>query len=284
MNPVFDVASGRVRLDPTTFEALCRQADPPSGPGGALASDSVALAALQRSGALVDGAVHEALRPALAAVTRSIASLQLVVTGSAGYQLHQGWLSVVSAVLADVGDGSYDFAALGTEFVPTLMARMTRLGLRPHLEPASVAVTEAVLDGLASHEADPRAEAAQAIVALTASVWPTWAAIRAGRTPPRGARHERRPVAGRRRRLGSAIGRGHPHRGVAPAQRGPAQRRRPVPRTGRSTGQPSLMSSVSGSAVPTTSRIAATISAATAGASPTGTCPLRSGSAPAPMT
>lgn len=147
MNPVFAADSGRVRLDPTTFEALCRVADPPS-----------------RSAA------------ALAAVQQPIASLQLLITGSAGYQLHQGWLSVVSAVLADVGDGSYDFAAIGTEFVPTLVARMTRLGLRPHLEPATVAVTEAVLDGLVSHETGPRAEAAQALVAATASTWPAWAA------------------------------------------------------------------------------------------------------------
>lgn len=180
MNPAFDADSGRIRLDATAFEALCRVADPASRSAAALASDAAPLAALHGSGALVDGVAHEALRPALAAVQQPIASLQLLVTGSAGYRLHQGWLSVVSAVLADVGDGSYDFAAIGTEFVPTLVARMTRLGLRPHLGPASVAVTETVLDALASHEAGPRAEAAQTLVSATASTWPAWSAAAQG--------------------------------------------------------------------------------------------------------
>ncbi len=176
MNPVFDAASGRVRLDATTFEALCRESDSPSPTGTAPASDVATIADLQSSGALVDGDVHEALRPALAAVQRPIAMLHLVVTGAAGHQLHQGWLSVVSALLADLGDGLYDFAAVGTEFVPTLVARMTRLGLRPHLPRESATVTEAVLDGLAAHEAAPRAAAAQALVSTTASAWPEWSA------------------------------------------------------------------------------------------------------------
>ncbi|OFE17856.1 hypothetical protein BA895_13745 [Humibacillus sp. DSM 29435] len=181
MNPVFDPASGRIRLDATTFETLCREFDSPSPPGSAPASDVTPLAPLRTSGALVDGVVHEALRPALAAVQRPIAMVHLVVAGAAGRQLHQGWLSVVSAVLADLGDGSYDFAAVGTEFVPTLVARLTRLGLRPHLPAGRVPVTEAVLDGLAAHKAAPRAAAAQALVSTTASVWPAWsAAVSAG--------------------------------------------------------------------------------------------------------
>lgn len=165
----FDPGTGRVRLDAVHFEALCRQYDAPGS------ADPEAVAALQRAGALVAGVAPASLQPALAAVQRPIAKLDLLVTGAGGYLLHQGWMSIGSAVLADLGDGDYDFAAVATEFVPTLVARLTRLGLRPHLPQGRVALTTDVLDGLGSVDAAARADALRAVVAAASSTWPQWA-------------------------------------------------------------------------------------------------------------
>jgi hypothetical protein len=135
---------GRLRLDAESFIALAEHLSNPR-PGG-----DPAACALANAGVLVDGQPHASLRAGLAAVANPLASLQVLVTGQGGVQLHQGWLSILSAVLADVGDGTFDFIGLGTEFVPTAVARMTRLRFRPSVEDAVSRVDESVLDDLSA--------------------------------------------------------------------------------------------------------------------------------------
>ncbi|MEW1953096.1 hypothetical protein [Terrabacter sp. NPDC080008] len=177
MTVQFDAAVGRVRLDPDTFEALVDL--------GAKASDDTRsathradtggpegpVAELVAAGVVVDGRPHDVLVPGLAAVTRPLARLETVVASRQGVLVHQGWMSLLSAVLADVGDGSYDFAGVATEFVPTTIARLVRLRPRPRLEPGSVVVTPDLLDGLIDPDDERRARAADELAAALDPHW-----------------------------------------------------------------------------------------------------------------
>jgi hypothetical protein len=74
------------------------------------------------------------------------------------------------------GDGTYDFVTVGTEFVPTTVARLTRLGLRPRLAEASMPVDAAILDALWSLDDTVRLEAIRSIAAGGGPDWPALAA------------------------------------------------------------------------------------------------------------
>jgi hypothetical protein len=170
----FDAATARLRLDADAFITLVEYATDPEG-----ACDDV-VERLSGAGAVADGAPHPVLRNALAAVTSSRGSLQVLVTGPDGVRLHQAWVAFVSAMLTDLADGTYDFAAVSTEFVPTTIAQLTGLQGRPRLDAASAVVDESLLDDLASNSASARADGGEALADLLAP-WPrVSAAVRAG--------------------------------------------------------------------------------------------------------
>lgn len=166
---VFDPASGRLRLDADTFIAL-GDLDGTAAPKGA------AYDALRRAGAIVDDQPHVSLRPGLAAVTRPIARLELVSADADTVLLHQGWLSLMSAVLADRGDGSYDFASVATEFLPTVIARLTGFGPRPRLPEAVLTVDERTLEALFEQDAATRTAAVGRLAAAAPAGWEAWTA------------------------------------------------------------------------------------------------------------
>jgi hypothetical protein len=161
----FDATVGRVRLDPTTFEALVDLGSAANGDSDGMLAD------LTAAGVLVDGRAHEVLAPGLAAVTRPLAQLETVVASRQDLLVHQGWMSVLSAVLADVGDGTYDFAGVATEFVPTTIARLVRLRPRPRLAPGSASVTSDLLDGLVDPDDGRRVRAAHDLASALAPHW-----------------------------------------------------------------------------------------------------------------
>lgn len=174
MSVEFDPTSGILRLDAEAFITLAE-----------LSSDAVdpcdtTLGRLVDAGAVLDGAPHPLLRQAVAAVAGSIASLQVLVAGPDDVRLHHGYLSDDVALLTDLGDGTYDFAAVGAEFVPESIARITRIAPRPRLSAGSAAVDEAVLDDLASSSSAARAFGVEALAELL-TPWPgAAAAVRAG--------------------------------------------------------------------------------------------------------
>jgi len=104
----------------------------------------------------------------------------VLVTGPDGVRLHQAWVAFVSAMLTDLADGTYDFAAVSTEFVPTTIGRLTGLQARPRLDPASAVVDESLLDDLASNSEAARAAGSEALADLLAPWPPAAAAVRAG--------------------------------------------------------------------------------------------------------
>ena len=74
MSVVFDATTGHLRLDPEAFIGLLDYATEPEG-----VCDEV-VARLHRAGAVSDGRPHPLLRNALAAVTSSLGSLQVLVS------------------------------------------------------------------------------------------------------------------------------------------------------------------------------------------------------------
>jgi hypothetical protein len=174
MSVTFDASTGHLRLDADAFIALAECASDPRG-----ACEEV-LEGLVEAGAVTDGAPHPALRDALAAVTSSSGSLQVLVTGPDGARLHQGWLAPVSALLTDLADGTYELGSAPMEFLPTAVARFTGLRPRPRLLQATAVVDESVLDDLASNAATARDAGGEALADLLAP-WPAAAAsVRAG--------------------------------------------------------------------------------------------------------
>lgn len=93
MSVMFDATTAGLRLDAEAFITLAEYAVDPD------AACERTLRDLEEVGAVVDGSPHPALRGALAAVTNSLASLQVLVTDPDGVVLHQGWLARVSATL-----------------------------------------------------------------------------------------------------------------------------------------------------------------------------------------
>ena len=176
----FDAARATLRLDVDAFITLTELSSEPgdSGdPGGTLDSS---VDRLVDAGAVLDGAPHPALRRALAAVSGSLASLQVLVACPRDVRLHHGWLCGDAALLTDLGDGTYDFAAVDGEFVPESIARATHLGPRPRLADGSAVVDEAVLDDLASNAGAARDVGAETLADVLAP-WPAAAAaVRAG--------------------------------------------------------------------------------------------------------
>jgi hypothetical protein len=174
MSVDFDPANATLRLDAETFITLAEL------PSDAVDACDTSLGKLVDAGAVQDGVPHPALRLGLAAVSGSVASLQVLVAGRDDVRLHHGWLSGESALLTDLADGTYDFAAVSTEFVPTTIAQLTGLQGRPRLDAASAVVDESLLDDLASNSASARADGGEALADLLAP-WPrVSAAVRAG--------------------------------------------------------------------------------------------------------
>ena len=180
MSVSFDPTRAALRLDAEAFITLTE-----------LSSVTVddcdtTLGTLVEAGVVTDGVPHPVLRPGLAAVSDSTASLQVLVAGPEDVRLHHGWLSRESALLTDLGDGTYDFAAVTAEFVPESIARLTRLVPRPRLATdtadlaETVVVDEAVLDDLASNSVRARTAGGEALADLLMP-WPAVAAaVRTG--------------------------------------------------------------------------------------------------------
>src|SRR4051794_24209554 len=174
MSVTFDAASAELRLDADAFITLVEYATDPDN----ACEDGVDR--LLRAGAITAGAPHPVLRNGLAAVTGSLGSLQVLVTCPDGVRLHQAWVARVSAVLTDLTDGTYDFAAVNTEFVPTSIAHLTGLQARPSLVETSAVLDELLLDDLASNSARARTDGGEALADLLAP-WPAAVdAVRAG--------------------------------------------------------------------------------------------------------
>lgn len=175
MSVEFDAATGDLRLDAEAFIGLVEYAGEPEA-----VCDEV-VARLHRAGAVSHGLPHPLLRNGLAAVTSSLGSLQVLCSAPRGVTLHQAWVAFVSAVLTDLRDGTYDFAAVSTDFLPTQIARLTGLAPRPRLDVAEAAVDEALLDALSADQAHTRV-AGSLTLADTLAPWPAAAAaVRAGR-------------------------------------------------------------------------------------------------------
>jgi hypothetical protein len=174
MSVDFDPANATLRLDAETFITLAEL------PSDAVDACDTSLGKLVDAGAVQDGVPHPALRLGLAAVSGSVASLQVLVAGRDDVRLHHGWLSGESALLTDLADGTYDFAAVGGEFVPESIARLTHLRPCSRLAAGSAAVDEDVLDDLASNTDEARAAGAESLADLLAP-WPAAsAAVRDG--------------------------------------------------------------------------------------------------------
>jgi hypothetical protein len=174
MSVSFDPDHEALRLDADAFVSLAEYASDPAGACEELVDDFV------RAGVVADGRPHPILREALAAVTSARCSLQVLVSAPGGVWLHHGWLAARCAMLTDLGDGTYDFAAVGTEFAPTSIARLTVLRARPRLDAATAPIDEALLDDLASSSAGGRAAAADRLARLL-TPWPeARAAVRSG--------------------------------------------------------------------------------------------------------
>ncbi|NUR80814.1 MAG: hypothetical protein HOQ21_10260 [Dermatophilaceae bacterium] len=170
MSVDFDAANGTLRLDAEAFITLAE-----------LSSEAVdpcdtTFARLVDAGAVLDGVPHPLLRPGLAAVAGSLASLQVLVAGPRDVRLHHGWLSGDAALLTDLGDGTYDFASVSVESVPESIARVTHVGPRPRLAAGSAVIDESVLDDLASGSTRARASGVEALADLLAP-WPGAAAV-----------------------------------------------------------------------------------------------------------
>ncbi|MEW1951859.1 hypothetical protein [Terrabacter sp. NPDC080008] len=175
MSVVFDATTGHLQLDPEAFVGLVDYAGDPGSVG-----DEV-LARLRSAGAVVGGAPHPRLQGALAAVANSLGSLQVLRSDTVEVSLHQSWVAFVSAMLTDLGDGTYAFAAVGTDFLPAEVARFTGLSPRPLLADAEAVVDESLLDALSAGAAPTRA-AGSATLADALAPWPAAAAaVRAGR-------------------------------------------------------------------------------------------------------
>lgn len=176
MSVVFDATTGHLQLDPEAFIGLVDYATEPEGVCDEL------VARLHRAGVVSGGRPHPLLRNALAAVTSSFGSLQVLLVSTPGsVTLHQCWVAFVSAVLSDVGDGTYEFAAVSTDFLPTEIARRTGLAPRPRLEQAEAVVDESLLDALSAGSARTRVDGGVALAEALAA-WPAAAtAVRAGR-------------------------------------------------------------------------------------------------------
>ncbi|WP_343989677.1 hypothetical protein, partial [Terrabacter terrae] len=144
MSVDFDATTGHLQLDPEAFIGLVDYATEPEGVCDEL------VARLHRAGVVSDGRPHLLLRNALAAVTSSLGSLQVLVSTPGEVTLHQCWVAFVSALLSDLGDGTYEFAAVSTDFLPTAIARRTGLAPRPRLEQAKAVVDESLLDALSA--------------------------------------------------------------------------------------------------------------------------------------
>ena len=175
MSVAFDATTGHLRLDPEAFVGLVDYATDPECVG-----DGV-VARLREAGAVLEDGPHPLLQGALAAVTSSHGSLQVLRSDATHVSLHQTWVAFVSAMLTDLGDGTYDFAAVGTDFLPAEVARFTGLAPRPRLEAAEAVVDEALLDALSAASPATRV-AGSAVLADALAPWPAAAAaVRAGR-------------------------------------------------------------------------------------------------------
>ena len=150
MSVEFDAANGTLRLDAEAFITLAELSS------DAVDSCDTTLGRLVDVGAVTAGVPHPLLRPGLAAVAGSVATLQVLVAGPEDVRLHHGWLAGDAALLTDLGDGTYDFASVSAEFVPEAIARVTLVGPRPRLGSGSAVVDEAVLDDLASSSSTAR--------------------------------------------------------------------------------------------------------------------------------
>ncbi|GAB3888251.1 hypothetical protein [Terrabacter terrigena] len=174
MSIEFDPAEGTLRLDAEAFITLAELSS------YAVDSCDATLGRLTDAGAVLDGVAHPLLRTALASVAGSVTSLQVLVAGPEDVRLHHGWVSDGAALLTDLGDGTYDFAPVGAEFVPESVARLTRVGPRPRLGAGSVVVDESVLDDVAASSSAARVSGVEALAGLL-TPWPAAAAsVRAG--------------------------------------------------------------------------------------------------------
>lgn len=166
----FDPHTGDLRLDAGAFLALADRA------AGHVTTATDDVRRLSEAGVLVDGAPHSAVGPALEAVAHPHAQITLTVASASGVHVNQGWLSGVTGLLVDLGDGTYELRAVPVADVPEAAVRLAGLGSRPALPGGDAGVSEQTLDDLASPAPDARRRGAAALVAAAPASWEPWGA------------------------------------------------------------------------------------------------------------
>lgn len=178
----FDPASGSLRLTAETFEALVGVL----AGGRPAPSEEAELDALASSGALGATGPHELLVPGLAAVVAPLCQVRVWVTGSAGEQMHQGWISREAAALLLAVEGTtYEFLTLLPEHVPTVVAAVVRLGPRARwneqVRLETVQATRADIDAVLSEHHREREAGVRALCTAAGPSMSAWGeALRSG--------------------------------------------------------------------------------------------------------
>lgn len=151
----FSPTTGRLRLDPDTFEVLTSA----SNASGTVPVD------LRGCQAWTTDGPHPLLLPALAADRSPLCQLRVTLSGPDAHSLHQLWVSPeAAAVLAHVEGEQYDLFAVAPGSVHASLARLLRLGPRRRASPPNDPVRASVdLLGEVVHAAVP----ADRIAALT---------------------------------------------------------------------------------------------------------------------
>ena len=156
MTVLFDTATGRLRLDRASVDALLAWVD-----GGAPAPE--AMAALTAAGVVDSGGPHPVLLPVLDAITEPVCRLRLERDGQ---PFATGWATVGgAAVLLPLPDDLLELIGLHPSFVPAALARLIGLGPRRRHDGDPWQVPSAVLDALLRAEPDG-AEREEALAAI----------------------------------------------------------------------------------------------------------------------
>ena len=182
----FHPESGRLRTTTADFVRFLAHLQ-----GATTGRDAgIDVADLVAQGVLDDkGAPHRLLAPAASAALAPLVNVRARVGAPEAAVVHPGWAHLeAAAVLAAVGEDSYDLVTVNPPHLPSVVARLVGLGPRPVQPHAVFALDAAVADGLLAETHDGRARAAATLAtalprdldgwraALAAGAWKCWEA------------------------------------------------------------------------------------------------------------